>query len=359
MWMVASRSGCSSTIAGQQGAVGDVALVEGPVADEDPRPGQQRVEDDRRVAGVLERLGRGRADVAGAAGDENLHAGRVGVGRDASRRHGASTGRRAASRPRFQRRGAGDLHASHRWASRSAAGTMPGMPSALITGITGQDGLYLAELLLAKGYDVHGLIRGQNNPRRDLVERLLPDVRLHNGDLTDMSSLIRALRDSDPDEVYNLGAISFVAYSWENAAADDRRDRQGRARRCSRRCGCTPATTRPGALLPGVELGDVRQGAGGPAARDDPAVAALAVRRRQGLRPLHDHQLPRVLRHARLLGDPLQPRVAAPRAGVRDPQDQPGRRPDPPRDPEGHRARQPRRRSATGASPATTSRRCG
>lgn len=91
------------------------------------------------------------------------------------------------------------------------------MPSALITGITGQDGLYLAELLLAKGYDVHGLIRGQNNPRRALVQDLVPDVRLHNGDLTDLSSLMRAMRDSDPDEVYNLGAISFVAYSWENA----------------------------------------------------------------------------------------------------------------------------------------------
>jgi GDPmannose 4,6-dehydratase len=90
-------------------------------------------------------------------------------------------------------------------------------PTAFITGITGQDGLYLAELLLEKGYDVHGMIRGQNNPKRDLVSRLLPDVRLHNGDLTDMSSLIRALRDSEPEEVYNLGAVSFVAYSWENA----------------------------------------------------------------------------------------------------------------------------------------------
>ena len=90
-------------------------------------------------------------------------------------------------------------------------------PTALITGITGQDGLYLAELLLEKGYDVHGLIRGQNNPKREMVSRLLPDVTLHNGDLTDMSSLIRALRESDPDEVYNLGAVSFVAYSWENA----------------------------------------------------------------------------------------------------------------------------------------------
>lgn len=91
------------------------------------------------------------------------------------------------------------------------------MPSALITGITGQDGLYLAELLLAKGYDVHGLVRGQNNPKGWLVEQHLPAVQLHYGDLTDMSSLIRALRESDPDEVYNLGAVSFVAYSWENA----------------------------------------------------------------------------------------------------------------------------------------------
>ena len=61
------------------------------------------------------------------------------------------------------------------------------------------------------------MIRGQNNPKRDLVQRLLPEVTLHNGDLTDMSSLLRALRDSEPDEVYNLGAVSFVAYSWENA----------------------------------------------------------------------------------------------------------------------------------------------
>lgn len=91
------------------------------------------------------------------------------------------------------------------------------MPTALITGITGQDGLYLAENLLAKGYEVHGVIRGQNNPRRELVERLVPDVNLHNGDLSDLSSLMRALRDSQPNEVYNLGAVSFVAYSWENA----------------------------------------------------------------------------------------------------------------------------------------------
>lgn len=91
------------------------------------------------------------------------------------------------------------------------------MKRALITGITGQDGLYLAELLLSKGYEVFGLIRGQNNPKFDLVRREVPGVKLLTGDLTDISSLVRALNASNPDEVYNLGAISFVAYSWENA----------------------------------------------------------------------------------------------------------------------------------------------
>ncbi len=92
------------------------------------------------------------------------------------------------------------------------------MPRALITGITGQDGLYLAELLLSKGYQVFGMVRGQNNPKIELVERTVPGVTIVAGDLTDLSSLMRALNTAQPDEVYNLGAISFVAYSWEQAA---------------------------------------------------------------------------------------------------------------------------------------------
>jgi len=91
------------------------------------------------------------------------------------------------------------------------------MKRALVTGITGQDGLYLSELLIAKGYEVFGLLRGQNNPRLDLVRRIVPDVKLLTGDLLDLSSLLRAMQVAQPDEVYNLGAISFVAYSWENA----------------------------------------------------------------------------------------------------------------------------------------------
>jgi GDPmannose 4,6-dehydratase len=88
---------------------------------------------------------------------------------------------------------------------------------ALITGITGQDGMYLSRLLLSKGYEVYGLVRGQNNPKIPVIAEWAPEVKILTGDLLDQSSLIRALNSSKPDEVYNLGAISFVAYSWENA----------------------------------------------------------------------------------------------------------------------------------------------
>jgi GDPmannose 4,6-dehydratase len=91
------------------------------------------------------------------------------------------------------------------------------MNRALVTGITGQDGLYLAELLLSKGYEVFGLVRGQNNPKNGMVRDVVPGVQLLTGDLTDMASLMRAFEAAQPTEVYNLGAISFVAYSWENA----------------------------------------------------------------------------------------------------------------------------------------------
>jgi GDPmannose 4,6-dehydratase len=91
------------------------------------------------------------------------------------------------------------------------------MPRALITGITGQDGLYLAELLLDKGYAVYGMIRGQNNPKRKLAELTVPGVQLVEGDLTDLASLIRVFNLAQPDEIYNLGGISFVAYSWAHA----------------------------------------------------------------------------------------------------------------------------------------------
>ncbi|MEV4320380.1 GDP-mannose 4,6-dehydratase [Actinocrispum sp. NPDC049592] len=86
---------------------------------------------------------------------------------------------------------------------------------ALITGITGQDGSYLAEHLIAQGYQVWGLIRGQANPRRWWVSRQLSEVNFVDGDLMDQSSLVSAVDKIQPDEVYNLGAISFVPMSWQ------------------------------------------------------------------------------------------------------------------------------------------------
>lgn len=93
--------------------------------------------------------------------------------------------------------------------------------TALITGITGQDGSYLAELLVEKGYEVHGLVRRTSSYRFDRIENLLSGkhfegkVTLHEGDLGDGSSLQRAIRDSSPDEVYNLAAMSDVKVSFD------------------------------------------------------------------------------------------------------------------------------------------------
>jgi GDPmannose 4,6-dehydratase len=91
------------------------------------------------------------------------------------------------------------------------------MPRAFITGITGQDGHHLAELLHGKGYDVYGMIKGQNNPRAAKLQEEMPFIELIPGDLADLPSLVAALQIAQPDEVYNLGAISFVALSFSQA----------------------------------------------------------------------------------------------------------------------------------------------
>src|SRR5215813_5397528 len=88
------------------------------------------------------------------------------------------------------------------------------MPSALITGITGQDGSYLAELLLEKGYEVHGMVRRASTEKFDRLQHIRDRITLHQGDLLDQRSLVDALRAAKPDEVYNLAAMSFVAVSW-------------------------------------------------------------------------------------------------------------------------------------------------
>lgn len=89
------------------------------------------------------------------------------------------------------------------------------MKTALITGITGQDGHHLASLLLTKGYQVHGLINGQHNAQEIRFQEKYPEVLLHRGDLADLSSLLQVVARVQPGEIYNLGAMSFVGLSFE------------------------------------------------------------------------------------------------------------------------------------------------
>lgn len=86
---------------------------------------------------------------------------------------------------------------------------------ALITGITGQDGSYLAELLLEKGYEVHGIVRRSSSINTDRIDHIYPHIKLHYGDMTDSSSLIRIIQQIKPTEIYNLAAQSHVKVSFE------------------------------------------------------------------------------------------------------------------------------------------------
>jgi len=89
------------------------------------------------------------------------------------------------------------------------------MKVALITGITGQDGSYLAELLLEKGYEVHGIIRRSSSINTDRIDHIFQKVKLHYGDLTDSTNLVGVIQKVQPDEIYNLGAQSHVKVSFE------------------------------------------------------------------------------------------------------------------------------------------------
>ena len=191
------------------------------------------------------------------------------------------------------------------------------MPKALITGITGQDGSYLADFLLAQGYDVIGMVRRTSTINFDRIRHIQDCITIVQGDLLDQVSLINLLQEHRPDEVYNLAAQSFVPTSFEQPVLTGEFTALG----VTRVLDAIRIVDRAHPLLPGLQLRDVRQGAGGAAARDDAVLPAQPIRRRQGLRALDHHQLPRELRPLRLLGHPVQPRVAPARARVRDAQD--------------------------------------
>ena len=91
------------------------------------------------------------------------------------------------------------------------------MKKALITGITGQDGSFLAELLLEKGYEVHGIVRRSSVPTTSRIDHILDQLHIHEGDLSDSSSINKVIKEVEPDEIYNLAAQSHVGVSFEAA----------------------------------------------------------------------------------------------------------------------------------------------
>ncbi len=161
---------------------------------------------------------------------------------------------------------------------------------ALITGVTGQDGAYLARLLLDKGYIVHGIKRRSSSFNTARVDHLYVDPHdhatrffLHYGDMTDATNLIRIVQETQPDEIYNLAAQSHVQVSFETPEYTANADALGTLRllEAIRILGIE----KTGALLPGLDLGAVRQGAGGAAERDDAVLSALALRARPSSTP--------------------------------------------------------------------------
>ena len=224
---------------------------------------------------------------------------------------------------------------------------------ALITGITGQDGSYLAELLLEKGYEVHGIIRRSSSFNTDRIDHLYHDpheqgVRLftHYGDLSDAVALVKLLYELQPDEIYNLGRPEPRPGLLRHPRVHLRRHRRGHG---------PPARGDPGgrgepALLPGLLVRDVRRGAAA-AERGDAVSPAQPLRRRQGVGLLGDGELPRGLRHVRRQRHPLQPRVPAAGRDLRDAQDHPRRGPDQGRPAGQALPRQPRRPARLGLRP--------
>ena len=196
--------------------------------------------------------------------------------------------------------------------------------TALITGITGQDGSYLAELLLSQGYKVYGVVRRASSENFQRIEHLRCRITLLQADLLDQSSLTAALEQAKPHEVYNLAAQSFVPTSWQQPVLTAEFTALGVTRLLDGiRQVCPKARFYQASLQR-----DVRQGSGDAAKGNDAVPPALALWRRQGVRPLYHGELSRKLRPVRLLRHPVQPRIAAPRSGVRDAQDHPRRGPD-------------------------------
>lgn len=188
---------------------------------------------------------------------------------------------------------------------------------ALITGVTGQDGSYLAELLIEKGYEVYGLIRRKSRLDFGNMEGLLAKEKVHFifGDITDMSAMVYAVKESQPDEVYHLAAQSFVAQSFREPVAS------------ANITGISAAnileairTVKPDARYYQASTSEMfggcreDQGEGFDGYTEESFFPSpQPLRRRKALRPLDHKKLPGELRHVCLLRDSVQPRERAKR----------------------------------------------
>ncbi len=227
--------------------------------------------------------------------------------------------------------------------------------TALITGITGQDGSYLAELLLEKGYEVVGVVRRASTTNYWRIEHLLDRITLKPADLLDQLSLIRLIDEVKPDELYNLAAMSFVPASWDQPMLTGEFNAQGVTRVLEAVRHVDPRIRFYQASSSEM-FGKVRE-------VPQTELTPFYPRSPYGVSKVFAHYITVNYRESydlfAVLGHPLQPRVAAPRPRVRDAQ---GHR----RASRGSSSDCPSRsgsatstRIATGASPATTSGRCG
>ena len=197
---------------------------------------------------------------------------------------------------------------------------------ALITGVTGQDGAYLAELLLSKGYVVHGVKRRSSSFNTARIDHLIHDpheegisFHLHYGDITDATNIIRIVQETQPDEIYNLAAQSHVQVSFETPEYTANADGLGALRMLEAHAHPRPRAQDP--LLSGLDVGTVRPGARDAAKRNHAVLPALSLCGGEALRLLDHGELPRSLWHACLERHPVQSRESDPRRDLRHPQD--------------------------------------
>lgn len=204
---------------------------------------------------------------------------------------------------------------------------------ALISGITGQDGSFLAEFLIEKGYEVHGILRRSSSFNTGRIEHLYLDewvrdmkknrlVNLHYGDMTDSSSLIRIIQQVQPDEIYNLAAQSHVKVSFDVPEYTAEADAVGTLRMLEavRILGLEKKNEN----LSGFDFRTVRSGAGGTTERDNPVLPTQSIWCGQAIWLLDYEELPGKLRHVRRKRHSLQPRKRTARRNLRDTQNYTG-----------------------------------